>query len=97
MLSAGDDLTPAGRVREASIAQVCDWTQRSWKGVEKEVVVKSFKKCSISSAVDGTEDDEIYQHEESDSIEVTGNVEILTVSMSLWPSMMYKCKFVFGT
>ena len=52
MLSAGDDLTPAGRVREASIAQVCDWTQRLWKGVEKEVVVKSFKKCSISSAVD---------------------------------------------
>ena len=67
MLSAGDDLTPAGRVREASIAQVCDWTQRSWKGVEKEVVVKSFKKCSISNAVDGTENDEIYQDEENDS------------------------------
>ena len=97
MQSAGNDLTSTGRIKKASIAQVCDWTLRSWNGVKKEVVVKSFKKCSISSAVDGTEDDEIYQHEESDSIEVTGNVEILTVSMSLWPSMMYKCKFVFGT
>ena len=31
------------------------------------MVVKLPKKCGISNAVDGTEDDEIYQDEESDS------------------------------
>ena len=59
MQSAGTDLTPTGWIKEASIAQVCDWSPRSWNGVKEEVVVKSFKKCSISNAVDGTENDEI--------------------------------------
>ena len=67
MQSAGNDFTPTGRVKEASIDQVCDWILRSWKGDKKEVVVKSFKKCGISNAVDGTENDEIYQDEENDS------------------------------
>ena len=76
MQSAGTDLTPTGWIKEASIAQVCDWSPRSWNGVKKEVVVKSFKKCGISNAMDGSEDDKIYQDEESDSSEDTGNVEI---------------------
>lgn len=76
MQSVGNDLTPTGRIKKASITQVCDWILRSWNGVKKEVVVKSFKKCGISNAMDGTEDDEIYQDEESDSLEDTGNVKI---------------------
>lgn len=82
MQSAGNDLTSTGRIKKASIAQVCDWTLRSWSHVKKEVVVKSFKKCSISNAMDGTEDDEIYQEEESDSSEDTGNVKIEEVDTS---------------
>ena len=75
--SAGSDLTPTGRITKASITQLCDWILRSWNSVKKEVVVKSFKKCyGISNAVDGTEDNEIYRDEESDSSEDTGNVEI---------------------
>ena len=33
-------------------------------------------KCGIINAMDGTEEDEIYQDEESDSSKDTGNVEI---------------------
>ena len=76
MQSAGNDLTPIGRIKEASIAQVCDWILRLWNSVKKEVVVKSFKKCGISNAVDGTEDVEIYRDEESDFSEDTSNAEI---------------------
>ena len=76
MQSAGNDLTPTGTIKEASIAQVCDWILRSWNSVKKEVVVKSFKKCGISNAMDGPEDNEIYPDEESDSSEDSGNVEI---------------------
>ena len=43
MQSAGSDLTPTGRIKEASIAQVCDWILRSWSNFKKEVVVKLFK------------------------------------------------------
>ena len=38
--------------------------------------MKSSKKGNISNAMDGTEDDEIQQDEESDSPEDTGKVEI---------------------
>ena len=74
--SAGNDLTPTGRVKKASIALVCGWILRLWNSVKKEVVVKSFKKCGISNAMDGPEDNEIYPDEESDSSEDSGNVEI---------------------
>ena len=76
MQSAGNGLTLTSRIKEASISQVCDWTLRSWNDVKKEVVVKSLKKCGFSNAMDGTEDDEIYQDEESNSSEETGNVDI---------------------
>ena len=106
MQPAGSDLTPTGRIRKASIAQLRDWILRSWSDVKKKVVVKLFKKCGISNAVDGTEDnDESYWGEESHSSEDTSNVDIeeddtseLTVTKSSWPSMMqtYR-KFVTGT
>ena len=106
MQPAGSDLTPTGRIRKASIAQLRDWILRSWSDVKKKVVVKLFKKCGISNAVDGTEDnDESYRGEESHSSEDTSNVDIeeddtseLTVTKSSWPSMMqtYR-KFVTGT
>ena len=43
MQSVGNDLTPTGRTKKASIAQVCDWILRSWSNFKKEVVVKLFK------------------------------------------------------
>lgn len=76
MQSAGNGLTPTGRIKKVSIAQVCDWTLRLWNRVKKEVVVKSFKKCGISNAVNGSDDDQIYPDEESNSSEDTDNVKI---------------------
>ena len=67
---------PTGRIRKASVAQVCDWILRSWNGVRKEAVVKLFKKCGISNAMGGNEDSEIYWDEKSDSSENIGNAEI---------------------
>ena len=75
MQLAGNYSTPTVRIKKSSIAQVCDWVLRPWNHVKKEVVVKLFKKCGISNAMDGPEDGEIYQDEGSDSSEATGNVE----------------------
>ena len=38
--------------------------KNSWQRVKSETIVKSFKKCGISNALDGSEDDILY--EESD-------------------------------
>ena len=40
--------------------------KNSWQRVKSETVVKSFKKCGISNALDGSEDDILY--EESDTL-----------------------------
>jgi len=57
-------VTLAGRVKHPSISNVCVWAKNSWQRVKSETTVKSFKKCGISSALDGSEDDILY--EESD-------------------------------
>jgi hypothetical protein len=50
-------VTPAGRVKWPSISNVCEWVKNSWQ---------SLKKCGISNALDGSEDDILY--EESDAL-----------------------------
>lgn len=38
----------------------------SWDAVKEEVVVRSFKKCGISNAMDGTEDEFLYEDRDAD-------------------------------
>ena len=55
-----------GRVKRPSISNVCEWVKHSWQRVKSETIVKSFKKCGISNALDGSEDDILC--EESDAL-----------------------------
>ena len=57
--TAGDkdhELTPGGRLKRPSITLWCRWVLTAWEKVATAIVIKSFKKCSISNALDGTED-----------------------------------------
>ena len=56
---------PAGRVKQPPISNVCEWVKNSWQRVKSGTTVKSFKKCGIINALDGSEDDILY--EESDA------------------------------
>ena len=49
--------TPAGNMRAALLTTVCEWVKDTWQNIPSEMVVRSFKKCGISNAMDGTEDD----------------------------------------
>ena len=40
--------------------------KNSWQRVQSETIVKSLKKCGISNALDGSEDDILY--DESDAL-----------------------------
>jgi hypothetical protein len=57
MSAPNHDFTATGRMKRPTIMRVCDWVKTSWQSVKEEIVVKSFKKCCISNALDGTEDD----------------------------------------
>ena len=67
MAAGNHDLTPTGRMKRPTITQVCEWVKRSWDSVKKDIVVKSFKKCGISNALDGTEDDVLFDTSEKES------------------------------
>ena len=46
---------------------VCQWVKESWQELSKEIVERSFKKCGISNALDGTKDDLVWEEEEDSS------------------------------
>ena len=41
--------------------------ENSWQRVKSETIVKSLKKCGISNALDGTEDDILYEESDASS------------------------------
>ena len=38
---------------------VIDWTSTAWDSIDADIIIRSFLRCGISNAVDGSEDDEI--------------------------------------
>jgi hypothetical protein len=63
--------------------------KNSWQGVKSETIVKSLKKCGIGNALDGSEDDFLY--EESDTISENNHEDDFSGSDDdFWVSMTSK-------
>jgi hypothetical protein len=70
-LLAGDYiLTPTGKIQKPSVSLLCQWIKISWQRICPEVVVKGFKKCCVSKAMVGREDEEEAENVVSESDEV---------------------------
>ncbi|KOC62585.1 hypothetical protein WH47_04246 [Habropoda laboriosa] len=41
--------------------------KNSWEAVEEETIIKSFKKCGVSNAMDGTEDEAVFEGSDNNS------------------------------
>lgn len=54
-------LTPTGKIKKAPASTVAQWVSNAWKKIPEKIIVKSFKKCCITNALDGTEDDILWQ------------------------------------
>ena len=59
---------PGALIQTSSVEldEICQWVSDAWDDIPPEMVAKSFRKCCITNALDGTEDDAIWE-EESDS------------------------------
>ena len=55
--------TPSGKKRAPSKELALQWINTAWQEIPAEMVMKSFKSCGISNALDGTEDDALYEEE----------------------------------
>ena len=66
MLAGQHSFTAGGRIRKVELDEICRWISDAWDDIPPEMIAKSFRKCCITNALDGTEDEEIWG-EESDS------------------------------
>ncbi|CAI2188495.1 2789_t:CDS:2, partial [Funneliformis geosporum] len=60
--------TKGGNLKKPEYGIICKWILEVWAEIPKEMIVKSFKKCGISNAMDGSEDDLFGQNEKEEDI-----------------------------
>ena len=67
--------TPSRKKRAPSKELVLTWTNRAWNEIPRGLLQKSFKSCGIANALDGSEDDTVWdeENEEEDAEEVVDN------------------------
>ncbi|KAH9367054.1 hypothetical protein HPB48_009094 [Haemaphysalis longicornis] len=53
--------TPKGNLKKPSRQDVVNFVSKAWAAVSEEVVARSFKRCGISTALDGSEDGELHE------------------------------------
>ena len=61
--SAEHMLTKGGRVKRPRITTWCKWVLKAWEEIHPNIIFKAFKKCCISNALDGSEDDILFEDE----------------------------------
>lgn len=64
------EVTNSGRLKRPGVSKVCQWIKTLWDSVNEDIVIKSFKKCGISNALDGKEDELINEDSNSESSSV---------------------------
>ncbi|XP_064095201.1 RUS family member 1-like [Macrobrachium nipponense] len=69
MLHGEKSFTKGGTMRAPSLDVLCEFVVKSWDNVKKESVIKSFKKCGISNAMDGTEDDDLFESDDEPAVD----------------------------
>jgi hypothetical protein len=51
------ELTETGKIKGAAPSEIARWVSAACKAIPQSIIVRSFKKCWISNALDGSEDD----------------------------------------
>jgi hypothetical protein len=46
--------------------EVIRWASAAWKAIPESIIIRSFKKCCISNALDGSEDDIVRENDVGD-------------------------------
>lgn len=66
LLAGQHALTPTGKIKKPCVSLLCSWIMTAWNSISPESIVKGFKKCCLSNAMDGTEDDALWDNEDVD-------------------------------
>ena len=50
----------------AAPSEVTRWVSAAWKAIPESIIIRSFKKCCISNALDGSEEDILWEDKGED-------------------------------
>ena len=67
--------TPSGKKRAPSKELVLQWIHKAWQEIPADLVANAFKSCGISNALDGTEDEAVWEEEGAGSDEADDELE----------------------
>ena len=67
--------TPSGKKRAPSKELVLQWIHKAWQEIPADLVANSFKSCGISNAMDGTEDEAVWEEEGAGADEANDELE----------------------
>ena len=60
------ELTETGKIKRTAPSEVAWWVSAAWKVILESIIIRSFKKCCISNALDGSEDDILWEGDDED-------------------------------
>jgi len=60
------ELTETGKIKRTAPSEVARCVSAAWKAIPESIIVRSFKKCCISNALDGSEDDILWEDDGED-------------------------------
>jgi hypothetical protein len=77
------ELTETGKIKCAAPSEVTWWVSTAWKAIPESITGRSFKKCCISNALDGSEDDIVWEDDvedkdDSDWVESKDNNSVMS-------------------
>lgn len=72
-------------MQKPELDTICTWIKEAWEELDPQIIVRAFKKCCISNALDGSEDDILWEETPSTSTEGS-HTEDCVIEMTL--SMM---------
>ena len=60
----------SGKIKHTPPHVAAHWVSSAWVSIPAELVAKSFKKCCISTTLDGTEDDLLWDDKDDSDVDL---------------------------
>jgi hypothetical protein len=66
-----------GKIKHAAPSEVTRLVSAAWKAIPESIIVRSFKKCCMSNALDGSEEDIVWEDnvEDKDDSDWVGSMD----------------------
>ena len=71
MMSRQHTFTATGRQRRVDLVTICQWILTAWEQISISCITNRFKKCCISKAIDGSEDDILWEEPTDENVDPT--------------------------